>query len=124
MRWRLFKSTRDEVDVLLSDLQRQGAGQARIAHFFATLLVVLFSAGSLVALGSDALQAMVRQWGTSHTLDIPSAITVLVSTLVVLCFDVGMVYAASMLRILSSRRAACSLGRAIRFRPRTSRSTI
>jgi hypothetical protein len=69
------------------------------------LLVVLFSAGSLVALGSDALQAILVQWNRSHTLDIPSAITVSVSTLMVMAMDTGMLVAAATLRELSARRA-------------------
>lgn len=97
MRWRLFQTNRDEVEVLLSDLQRQGAGRARLAHFFATLLVVLFSAGSLVALGSDALYAVLTQWQQNHTLNIPSAISLAVSFLIVLAMGMGLIHAADML---------------------------
>ena len=102
---RLFGTDRDAVDAALADLERQGAASARIAHLFAMLLVVLFSAGSLVALGSDALQVILIQWNISHTLNIPSAITLSVSTLMVLAMDTGMLVAAATLRVLSARRA-------------------
>src|SRR5215470_2614987 len=95
---RLFGTERDAIDEALADLERQGAGFARVAHLFAMLLVVLFSAGSLVALGSDALQAILAQWNHSRTLDIPSAITLSVSTLMVLAMDTGMLVAAATLR--------------------------
>jgi hypothetical protein len=108
MRWKIFQTDRDEVDILLSDLQRQGAGRARLAHFFATLLVVLFSAGSLVALGSDALNSVVTQWERDRTLDIPSAISLCVTFLVVICCDIAMIHAAGMLRVLAARRAETS----------------
>jgi hypothetical protein len=104
---RLF-AERDPIDEALADLERQGAGSARIAHLFAMLLVVLFSAGSLVALGSDALQAVLVQWNRSHTLDVPSAITLSVSTLMVLAMDTGMLVAAATLRVLAARRAPFS----------------
>jgi hypothetical protein len=105
MRWRLFQSTRDEVEVLLSDLQRQGAGRIRLAHFFATLLVVLFSAGSLVALGSDALNAVIAQWQENHTVDITLTISLAVSFLMVLATDMALIHAAGMLRVLASQTA-------------------
>jgi hypothetical protein len=101
---RLF-AERDPIDAALADLERQGASSARVAHLFAGLLVILFSAGSLVALGSDALQAILVQWNRSHTLDIPSTITLSVSTLMVLAMDTGMLVAAATLRVLAARRA-------------------
>src|SRR5271165_1375648 len=110
MRWwnRLFQTRRDEVDLALEDLRKQGAGRARLAHFFATLLVVLFSAGSLVALGSDALNSVLQQWQLTHTINIPSAISLTVSTAMVLAMDMGLIHAAGMLRVLSARRAVYS----------------
>ena len=95
----------DPIDAQLEQLSKQGSGMARAAHLCATLLVVLFSAGSLVALGSDALRTVLEQWQTYHTLDIPSAISLAVSTLMVLAMDVAMLSAASQLRLLASRRA-------------------
>ena len=102
---RFFRQV-DPIDRQLADLARQGSGMARVAHMRATLLVVLFSAGSLVALGSDALNKILTDWQRLHTLDIPSIISVTVSTLLVLAFDVSMLQAASMLRLLSSRHAS------------------
>lgn len=102
---RFFRQV-DPIDRQLADLARQGSGMARVAHMCATLLVVLFSAGSLVALGSDALNKILTDWQRLHTLDIPSIISVTVSTLLVLAFDVSMLQAASMLRLLSSRHAS------------------
>lgn len=99
---RLF-AERDAVDVALADLAKQGAGMSRVAHACATLLVILFSAGSLVALSGDAFASLVHGQA-----DVPTAISVAVSTLLVLCMDVGMVYAASMLRVLNARRADAS----------------
>lgn len=78
---------------------------ARLAHACAFLLIILFSAGSLVALGADALAAIEAQWARDGGLNIPATIALGVSTLLVLCMDVAMVYAASMLRLLASRQA-------------------
>jgi methionine-rich copper-binding protein CopC len=95
----------DHVADQLRDIARQGSGMARMAHACAFLLIVLFSAGSLVALGADALAAIQAQWERDGGLNIPAAIALGVSTLLVLCMDVAMVYAASMLRLLASRQA-------------------
>jgi hypothetical protein len=105
LRARLF-GERDAVDEQLRDIARQGSGMSRLAQVCAFTLTVLFSLGSLVALGGDALVAILNQ--APHGLTwrvLPDAITVSVSTLLVVCFDVGMVYAATMLRILHARRA-------------------
>jgi hypothetical protein len=101
---RLF-TERDPIDEALADLERQGAGMARIAHLFVSLLVVLFSAGSLVALGSDALNAVLSQWQHSHSLNVPFAISLCVSTLMIFAMDCSMLTAAATLRVLASRRA-------------------
>jgi len=94
----------DHVANQLRDIARQGSSMARLAHACAFLLILLFSAGSLVALGGDALASIMSEWNTGR-IDIPSAISVGVSTLMVLAMDVGMLYAASMLRLLNSRQA-------------------
>jgi hypothetical protein len=67
-------------------------------------MLVLFSAGSLVALGGDALLSVLYGAQQGHV-DLPAAISLGVSTLLVLCMDVAMLYAASMLRLLGMRRA-------------------
>src|SRR5262245_54749361 len=95
---------RDEVADQLADVARQGSGMARLAHIFASLMLVLFSAGSLVALGGDALLSVLDGAQRGHV-DLPAAISLGVSTLLVLCMDVAMFYAASMLRLLGMRRA-------------------
>jgi hypothetical protein len=54
--WRVrWFGERDEVADQFADIARQGSGMARLAHVCASLMLVLFSAGSLVALGGDAL---------------------------------------------------------------------
>lgn len=103
LRSRLFGEL-DPVEQQLKEISRQGAGMARAAHMCALMLILLFSLGSLVALGGDALASIVAEWNRGQV-DIPSAISLAVSTLLVLCMDVGMVYAASMLRRLAARRA-------------------
>jgi hypothetical protein len=103
LRTRLFGEL-DPIEQQLKAISRQGAGMARAAHACALALIVLFSLGSLVALGGDALQSIVTGWRHGQV-DIPSAISVAVSTLLVACMDVGMIYAASMLRRLAARRA-------------------
>jgi hypothetical protein len=95
---------RDEVAEQLADIARQGASMARLAHICASLMLVLFSAGSLVALGGDALLS-VFAGAQRGRVDVPAAISLGVSTLLVLCMDVAMLYAASMLRLLGMRRA-------------------
>jgi len=104
-RWRtrLF-GERDQVADQLKDIARQGSSMARLAHLAALLLILLFSAGSLVALGGDALTSIIAGWQTGHV-DVPAAISIAVSTLLVLCMDTALVYAASMVRLLNTRRA-------------------
>jgi hypothetical protein len=85
---------RDEVADQLADIARQGSGMARLAHICASLMLVLFSAGSLVALGGDALLSVLNGAQHGHV-DVPAAISLGVSTLLVLCMDVAMLYAAS-----------------------------
>jgi hypothetical protein len=95
---------RDAVADQLADIARQGSGMARLAHVCASPMLVLFSAGSLVALGGDALLSVPDGAQHGHV-DPPAAISLGVSTLLVLCMDVAMLYAASMLRLLGMRRA-------------------
>ncbi len=93
----------DPVEHAMRELERQGAGMARLAHLFATLMVVLFSLGSLVALSGDAFGAIVAAIEHGGLPGIPQAISVLVSTLMVVCCDIGLVYAAMTLRVLKTR---------------------
>lgn len=98
----------DRVERAMSELERQGAGMARVAHFVATLMVVLFSLGSLVALSGDAFTAIVTTIEHHGIPGIPQAISVLVSTLMVVCCDVGLVYAAMTINVLHVRGAGRS----------------
>jgi hypothetical protein len=103
--WRVrWFGERDEVADQLADIARQGASMARLAHVCASLMLILFSAGSLVALGGEALLNVLAGVEQGHV-DVPAAISLGVSTLLVLCMDVAMLYAASMLRLLGMRRA-------------------
>src|SRR5215470_2344349 len=103
--WRVrWFGERDEVAHQLADIARQGSGMARLAHICASLMLVLFSAVSLVALGGDALLSVLDNAQQGHV-DLPAAISLGVSTLLVLCIDVTMLHAASTLRALGMRRA-------------------
>ncbi|HUY75321.1 MAG TPA: hypothetical protein VMV29_01020 [Ktedonobacterales bacterium] len=98
---------RDEVAAQLKEVANQGRGLARVAHFFAFLLIILFSLMSLVALSSDALIYIVGQYQT-HGMSariIPDAINVAVAVALVIVMDTGMLIAASTLRTLRARRA-------------------
>jgi hypothetical protein len=97
------RAAADPVERAMRELERQGAGMARLAHLFATLMVVLFSLGSLVALSGDAFGAIVSAVEHGGLPGIPQAISVLVSTLMVVCCDIGLVYAAMTLRVLKTR---------------------
>jgi hypothetical protein len=77
---------------------------ARVAYVCASLMLVLFSAGLHVALGRDVLLS-VLDGAEQGSADLPSAISLGVSTVLALCVDVAMLYAASMLRLLGVRRA-------------------
>jgi hypothetical protein len=104
-RWRVrWFGERDKVADQLADIARQGSGIARLAHLCASLMLVLFSAGSLEALGGDALLSILDGAQQGHV-ELPAAISLGVSTLLVLCMDVAMLYAASMLQLLGMRRA-------------------
>lgn len=103
-RVRLF-GEQDPVARQLSDIARQGAGMARLAHACASLLLLLFSLGSLVALGGDALQRVLSSLQAGGMIDIPAAISLGVSGLLVGAMDVAALYAALMMRLLNSRRA-------------------
>jgi hypothetical protein len=96
---------RDPVEAQLADIARQGARMAHVAHVCAAALLILFSAASFVALGGDTFAEIQTRWTTGHEVNVAAAISLSVITLMVLAFDVGMLYAASMLRLLATRRA-------------------
>jgi hypothetical protein len=88
----------------LADIARQGSDMARLAHICASQMLMLFSAGSVVALGGDALPSVVDGAQQRHV-DLPAAISLGVSALLALCMDAAVHCAASMLRLLGMRRA-------------------
>src|SRR5690348_10033868 len=99
----LRRQSFDPVERAMHELERQGSGMAHLAHVFATLMVILFSLGSLVALSGDAVSATVATVEHGGLPGIPQSISVLVSTLMVVCCDIGLVYAAMTLRVLRTR---------------------
>src|SRR5260221_3821745 len=104
--WRVrWLGDSDPVETQLADIARQGARMAHVAHVCAAALLILFSAASFVALGGDTFAEIQTRWSAGHELNVAAAISPSVITLMVLAFDVGMLYAASMLRLLATRRA-------------------
>jgi hypothetical protein len=95
----------DPIERTMRNLKRQGSTLVRVAHVFATLMIVLFSLGSLVALSGDAVTEIVSSLLHGGIPSIPKAISVVVSTLLVVCCDVGLVYAAMVIRALRTRGA-------------------
>jgi hypothetical protein len=102
----LRRSPDDPIERTMRSLERQGGTLVRVAHVFATLMIVLFSLGSLVALSGDAVTEIVTSLLHGGIPSIPKAISVVVSTLLVVCCDVGLVYAAMVIRALRTRGAA------------------
>ena len=103
----MSRKTRDPVADQLRDIARQGAGMAHIAHTFAVVLLVLFSLASFVALAGDAFTKLLTDYHAG-TVNVPAAISVLVSILIVPSMDAAMFYAASLVRIMATRRVARS----------------
>lgn len=100
----MFKSKRsDPVAEQLRQVERQGAGMAMMAHGIAFALVLVFSAGSLVALAGEAFAHFLEQW-RGGTLDIPSAISFVVSLILVIAMDYALLVAAQTVNILRQRR--------------------
>jgi hypothetical protein len=89
----------------IRQLERQGGVLVAVAHLCATLMIVLFSLGSLVALSGDAFASLVLTVRHGGTPALPQAISIAVSTLMVVCCDAGLVYAAMVLRALRTRGA-------------------
>ncbi|HEU5347001.1 MAG TPA: hypothetical protein VFU63_00180 [Ktedonobacterales bacterium] len=105
--WTRIFGKRDPVEAQLRDIARQGTFGAMVSHFFATLLIILFSAASLIALGADSMRAVLAS--LSHgTLDIPNAVATGVTALLVPAMDVAILRAASKIRLLATRRATKS----------------
>ena len=99
-----FMAPVDPIDEQLDQLRRQGAGMARIAHLCASLLVVLFSAGSFVALG---VRCFAHRSRTVEPVAFHRCAVCHQSLRVHAdgSMDVAMLAAAATLRLLASRRA-------------------
>jgi hypothetical protein len=100
----------DPLAATIRQLERQGGVLVAVAHLCATLMIVLFSLGSLVALSGDAFATLVLTVHQGGTPALPQAISIAVSTLMVVCCDVGLVYAAMVLRApvpVGRRRGIC-----------------
>ena len=95
----------DPIERQLRKLDRQGMRRVKVAHSCALAVIVLFSLASLVAFSTDALNSVYASWTQAHTVNVPAAISALVSCLIVLCMDIGMLNAAAELRVLQSRHA-------------------
>ena len=109
-RWLFPSPTRhatgeDDTARALRDIERQGAHLASLAHLCAGVLIFLFSLGSLISLSAQAFNTVIVSWQRG-ALDVPAAISVAVSTLLVLAMDTAMLYAASVLRVLAVRGAS------------------
>lgn len=105
LHWPRRRPSPDALERTMRELQREGSGMAGIAHGAAFAMVVLFSLGSLVALSGDALRAILAAVAAGGVPSVPSAISVAVSTLLVVCCDIGLIYAAMTLRVLLARGA-------------------
>src|SRR6185437_13865569 len=105
--WARLFGSRDPVEAQLRDIARQGTFGAMVSHFFATLLIILFSAASLIALGADSMRAVLLS--LSHgAFDIPNGVATGVTALLVPAMDVAILRAASKIRLLATRRATRS----------------
>ena len=105
--WQRLFGSRDPVEAQLRDIARQGTFGAMISHFFATLLIILFSTASLIALGADSMRAVLVSLAHG-SVDIPNAVATGVTALLVPAMDVAMLRAASKIRLLATRRATRS----------------
>lgn len=90
------------IDAKLRAIERQGAGSVMFAHGLAYLLVIAFSAGSLIALAGDALNHFIAQ-ARGGVLDVPSLISFIVSFALVFAMDTSMVIAAANVRMHKQR---------------------
>lgn len=97
-------ATPDGVTAQLRDIERQGGGMANLAHVCAGLLLTAFSLGSLIGISGAAFFRFLAEWNAG-TFDMPDALSMAVNLLLVLCADVAMLYAASVLRTLIAAHA-------------------
>ena len=96
-------ATQDRVQRAIREVGQRGRFTAGAAHAAALVVLIVFSLGSLVGLTGAALTRLLTE--THHGwADVPLAIEIVVSTLLVPAMDIGMLYAATMIRILRQRR--------------------
>jgi hypothetical protein len=105
MGWFIRRPAADPLARTMRRLERQGGTLVAVAHACATVMIVLFSLGSLVALSGDSVATLVLAVRHGGSPGIPQAISIAVSTLMVVCCDVGLIYAAMVLRALRTRGA-------------------
>jgi hypothetical protein len=105
MGWFSRRPVADPLARTMRRLERQGGTLVAVAHACATVMIVLFSLGSLVALSGDSFATLVLTVRHGGMPGIPQAISIAVSTLMVVCCDVGLIYAAMVLRALRTRGA-------------------
>ena len=101
------KPPEDGVAIALKQLEQQNAGLVRLAHLFAGMLVVSTSVASLIALAGDIVQAVVQEIRTHpDQLRIPILASIIITFLLVLAMDTGMLLAAGQIRVKLARKAA------------------
>ncbi|HET9109691.1 MAG TPA: winged helix-turn-helix domain-containing protein [Ktedonobacterales bacterium] len=96
------------IDAKLRAIERQGAHSVSFAHGLAYLLVVAFSAGSLITLAGDAINHFLFQ-ARHGVVDIPSLVSFIVSFALVFAMDTAMVIAAATVRMYRQRRQSGAL---------------
>lgn len=89
--------TPPDIEAQLRDIDRQGGGMARFAHFCATALLVAGSIGSLISISAQAFNKFLAATAAGH-LDVPDLLNAVVGVLLVLAGDAALLYAASVLR--------------------------
>jgi hypothetical protein len=91
-----------EVREALEKVEEQNSGIVRTAHGFAILLIVATSVASLISLGRDLVSKL--SWPPTRD-SIPVMCGVAILLILVTAMDVGSLYAAAQVRVLSGRQA-------------------
>lgn len=87
-----------QVDKSIASLERSNHFIVRAAHTFAFALIIATSVASLVALAGQVVQLVVRTGG-----NVPVDASLIITLLLVMAMDTGMIYAATMIRIGAQR---------------------
>jgi len=107
-RWPWQKTPLSPDEHAMKQIEQQNTGMISAAHRFATALVVTASVASLVTLAGDLVQRMVHQYQTSGTVSIPAVASLMVSFILVLAMDTGMLIAALYLKSITERGLSVS----------------